>query len=89
MSDHRGNPVLAFFGLDGANAGATLRWVLPIMLVPVLGMVGASVLISLFKEVPLAAHAAAIGFAALIAFFTLARLRAAYMISSSDEDNPQ
>ena len=61
MSDIKGNPLLAFFGLDGANASATLKWVLPILALPLLGMAGLSYALSLFVEIPLSGHLVAIG----------------------------
>ena len=65
MSDKTGNPILAFFGLDtGANVKATLGWVLPILVLPILGLAGMSYGLSLFIELPLMGHVAAIGGAA-------------------------
>ena len=88
MSDKTGNLVLAFFGLDtGANIEATLGWVLPILVLPILGLAGMSYGLSLFIELPLMGHLAAIGGAAIIAFFTLARIRVTF-VEQKPEDQP-
>lgn len=86
MSDKtNAKPLLAFFGLDRANAAATLKWVFTVMALPVGLLVVMSFGLSFFVKIPFIGHLAAVGGAALAAFLTLARVRATILSPTPEE----